>query len=202
MVADMLAKNIAWAGATSGDAGLWTAFRAKNEAETAQPEDEKITLDITKELGAQRASNTKMLLVIGGMNKDGTRLRIRSREQQEYAPVIRAVVDGVVRELPCEADNYVSPGTTVPTGKSDIILVEESVSSIDADLAYDDNTKVGYLRFDLSGIAEGERISNAEVVFYAVNESNIGSGEAVVCIDNGPALPICGGNGPLRFRRY
>ena len=187
-VADLLAKNIAWAGASSGDPGLWATFRAKNEAEIEKPEDERITLDITDKLESQRTSNTKLLLAVGGMNKDGTRIRIRSREQTEYAPVIRAVIDGVVRELPCEADNYVSPGTTVPTGNEDIILVEESVSSIDADLAYDDNTKVGYIRFDLSGIEVGESVSSAEVVFYAVNESNKGSGEAVVCIDNGPAL--------------
>lgn len=108
-------------------------------------------VDVSEDLYdlSQSSVTTKRLkYLIMAAKKDGYRLEIE--KDAEHAPYISAVINGVPYDkIPLTAATYVDgaqPDSSL--GSESVLLVEESVTSIDKDDVVDENTKRAMVQFD------------------------------------------------------
>ena len=170
---------------------------------TIENEERWYSIDVFEDITAL-LSGEEITIELIALKKDGGVAEFRSRSysgNDEYAPYLEYVVNGVTHRVKAADTTYVSPLENRNTNyKGDLLMVEESVSSIfagrnsngktlitvDANrvtqpgigVSIDKNTKRTYLRFDTSQLSS-TGIENASVKLYGKNTGSTNDMEIV-----------------------
>ena len=170
---------------------------------TVGNEEKWYTVDIFDDITAI-LSNEAITIELVALKKDGSVGEFRSRSfsgNDEFAPYLELSVNGVTQRIKATDTTYVSPLENRNTNyKGDLLMVEESVSSIFAGrnqngktpitvnanrveqpgvgVSVDKNTKRTYLRFDTSELSD-VGVENAVIKLYGKNTGSVGDMEIV-----------------------
>ncbi|GEM_PF-5791638 len=144
-----------------------------------------VSLDMTSQIQALRGKGSKYLLEFISRLKDGSRIAIASRDNdnKSFVPYIEVVTNGAAKTYKSIADTTVRAGDNRSRsyGQEPMLYACESKSSIGLRDMVDSNTERAMIQFDMSDLASGQNITSATLYLRAQNVGDPGSyGELVV----------------------
>ena len=130
-----------------------------------------------------------LAFMLVSLEKDDSVIEIKSRKgEAEFVPHIEAVVNGNIVKFPAVMDANISAGTNsnitssqLTAAAPDILKIAESATSNSKpNDPVDENTFRTYLRFDLSEIKQGDKVSKATLNLYARNAGEAGDKDMIL----------------------